>query len=110
MWFYTVGHKTLLLRSPKAPNAPSRIDVLFVNVAAIHLPTILDSLMVSEATETEATDVPVLAHRDLEGRKVFAVRAGEVTGYVVAGAAAWHEDQREYDEPSHFPLTPAIEQ
>jgi hypothetical protein len=111
LWTYTVGHGQLLLRSPKASGLPTRIDVLFKNVAALHLPTMLNGLAISEATEDEKSklDVRVDPLR-LEGRRVFLVREQHFTGYVVAGVVAWVEDELEYYEPSHFSLTPGDHQ
>jgi hypothetical protein len=86
---------------------PTRIDVLFKNVAAVHLPTILDGLAVSEATEEEKTELHVqVGLTRLDGRKVFVVHGSNFMGYVIAGIVAWHEDEREHYEPSHFILTP----
>ena len=103
LWTYTVGHGQLLLRSPKTTNLPTRIDVLFKNVAAIHLPTILDGLVVSEAAGLESEELSVQCDPSrLEGRKIFVIHGSNFTGYVIAGAVAWHEDHYEYDEPSQF--------
>jgi len=105
MWAYTVGHGELLLRSPKAPGLPTRIDVLFKNVSGIHLPTLSDGLQISEATEKEETKLrSQLSSSRLEGRKVFVVRVEGFMGYVIAGVVAWHEDKGEYYEPSFFQL------
>jgi hypothetical protein len=105
VWEYTVGHRQLLLRSVKATGIPTRIDILFKNVAAIDLRTTLDGLTISEATEDQKIN-PKL-QRDSEivyKRKVFIVRGSNFEGYVVAGALAWHEDEGEYDDPSYFRL------
>jgi len=107
IWVYTVSHSELLLRSTKTSDLVTRIDVFFKNVAAIHLPTILDGLAVSEATDIERVELHLqIDPSRLEGRKVFVVRGSNFTGYVVAGVMAWHEDEQEYHEPSYFTLTP----
>src|SRR5580692_3599743 len=107
MWAYTVGHAQLLLRSPKSTDLPTRIDVLFKNVAAVHLPTILDGLTISGATEEEKSELHVqVGLPRLDGRKVFVVRGSNFIGYVIAGVVAWHEDEREHYEASHFITTP----
>jgi hypothetical protein len=111
LWAYTVGHGQLLLRSPKSAGLSTRVDVLFKNVAAIHLPTILDGLAVSEATEGQKSELRVQVDPlRLEGRRVFVVRGTNFMGYVVAGVVASHEDEREYHEPSHFSLAPGDDQ
>jgi hypothetical protein len=108
IWNYTVGHSELLLRSTKTSGVVTRVDVFFKNVAAIHLPTILDGLSVSEASAEETAELHIQVDPSrLEGRKVFAVRGSNFTGYVIAGVIAWHEDEREYHEPSRFSLTPS---
>ena len=112
IWAYTVGHGQLLLRSVKGETFSTRIDVLFKNVAAIHLPTLFDGLAVAEATEMEKRELLVQVDSlRLEGRKVFVVRGSSFTGYVVAGVVAWHEDELEYYDPSHFSssLTPNLD-
>lgn len=107
MWSYAVGHGQLLLRSPKSTDSPTRIDVLFKNVAFVCLPTMFDGLAVSEATMEEETKLKSqLGSPRQEGRKLFVVRGADFMGYVVAGAVASYEDEREYYEPSHFVLTP----
>ena len=92
IWEYTVGHSQLLLRSTKTLETASRIDVLFKNVAEIHLPTILDGLIVSELTDTGASEMPLLVPERLKTRTVFVARTTNGTGYVIAGATFWHED------------------
>jgi hypothetical protein len=109
LWAYTVGHRQLLLRSTKARGFRTRVDVLFKNVAAIHLPTKLQSLTVWEATQEEVSKMHInteaLEHVE---EKVFVVRGAESAGYVIAGFAGAHEDELEYDEPSHFSSFPAV--
>jgi hypothetical protein len=107
MWMFTVGHRRLLLRSPKTDHLLTRVDVLFTNVAAINLPTKLNELTVSEATEAEMSELCIqIESSKLVGRKVFAIRDSGSLWHVVGGAVAWHEDERSYNEPSQFPLMP----
>lgn len=108
MWDFRVGHGQLLLRSPKAPGLATRVDLLFKNVAAICLPTVLDELTLFEATDEERAGMQLpVEPRQLRGRKLFVLRGSSISGYVLAGAVFWHEDQGEYDAPSHFRLLPA---
>ena len=106
MWSYTTSHSELLLRSPKTPRLPTRIDVFFKDVKAIHLPTAFDGLVISEAIESEILELHIqFGSPNLEGRKVFVVHDSQFRGYVIAGALAWHEDEREYHDPSYFSIT-----
>ena len=44
IWSYKVSHAQLLLRSTKSKNDPTRIDLLFKNVAIINMPTLLNGV------------------------------------------------------------------
>jgi hypothetical protein len=108
IWSYTVSHKEMLARSTKASGFPTRIDVFFKDVGALHLPTAFQGLAISEAMEREKAEIHLQAEAlRLEGRKLFIVRGSIFTGYVVAGAIAWHEDEGEYNDPSYFKPKPS---
>lgn len=101
-----MGHKRLLLRSVKSSEAPTRVDVLFKNVAKLSLPTTLKGLIVEPAS---VEVVRTLAHGSesfpMEDRTMFLIRGDGYDGYVVAGAMAHLEDIGEYDEESRLLLT-----
>lgn len=101
IWSYTVSHGTLLLRSTKAPGTPTRVDVLFKDVAAINLPTNVDGLTIERADDAAAREAAsTLDEPELRGRTVFAVRGRGCRGHVVAGAVFHHEDEGEFFDPS----------
>lgn len=64
IWSFTVGHKELLLRSTKENSLTTRVDVLFVNVAAINLPTTLPEIDVVEADERERVARGIVLEND----------------------------------------------
>jgi hypothetical protein len=84
MWKYRVGHKTLLLRSVKSEPISTRIDVLFVAVDRLELPTLMHRLVIHS-----------------EDRE-FQLRGDGWAGLVIAGAMAHEEDKGEYFDPSPF--------
>ena len=104
IWKYTVGHSQLLLRSTKTPACPSRVDVFFKNVGALNLPSNFSGLSIVECSITEAAKVNTFDPLSIaQGqRKLFFVRGSAFEGYVIAGVVVWHEDDREYHEPSFF--------
>ena len=51
IWSYKVSHAQLLLRSTKSENNPTRIDLLFKNVAIINIPTLLNDVRIRRADE-----------------------------------------------------------
>src|SRR5262245_15798235 len=103
MWLYAVGHGQLLLRSNRSDEVPTRIEVLFKNVAALELPTLFDGLSITEATSDEAQSLNIqLGSCPADRRKVFLLRGTNYLGYVVAGAVFWHEDQGNHYDESFF--------
>lgn len=101
LWTYTVGHGQLLLRSPKAPGHPERIDVLFKDVTWINLPTLLHGLHV-EVAEGEAARERLAAAgvRETGTGRLYLLRGRDWRGHVLAGAVFHHVDEGEYYAPS----------
>jgi len=101
VWSYTVGHGRLLLRSPKAPAQPTRVDILFTDVRAVEIRTNLSSLTIQEAELEEVAQRPIKPQQALEtGHRIFLLKSADWVGCVVAGSVHWREDQGEYGEPS----------
>jgi hypothetical protein len=109
LWRYAVGHGQLLLRSTQSADQPTRVDVLFNNVAVLNLPAHFDGLSISEASEAEVAKFVDLGSWLTGTRKIFLVRSKNFRGYVIAGAVLLHEDQGEYHDPSFFPILPLDE-
>lgn len=110
MWSYEVGHLTLLLRSVKELGLPTRVDVRFVDVRSIDLPTKLEG--VALFVETEVGSSPHELAQDgitpgdragpyADGRRIV-LRGANYEGSVVAGAVAVHEDTGEFNEPAYW--------
>lgn len=83
VWKYTVSHSMLLLRSIKTHDLPTRIDVLFVDVEHVDIPTNMDGLTIS------GTGRYLLSGRDWHGS-------------VIALCCRVSEDDGEYVDPSGF--------
>lgn len=100
-WAYTVGMGRLLLRSSKTETFDTRIDVLFQNVKAMKLPTLLDGLVVTVAADGAAVEITEMTGILPDDETAFfALKSSTSTGYVVAGVVAEVEDAGEYFEPS----------
>lgn len=103
VWAYTVGMGRLLLRSPKSKECRTRVDVLFQNVRALKLGTLLPGLMVSAADSEHQRRIG--AESGLlpgDGMQFFIVRGASHEGYVVAGTCVTSEDEGEYFDPSEL--------
>jgi hypothetical protein len=101
LWAYTVGMGRLLLRSTKSATLATRVDVLFQNVKALKLPTLVEGLVVTvgaDETAREIADATGLLPD--EETQFFAIDSSTGRGYVVAGVIAVTEDEGEYFEPS----------
>src|SRR5215472_8416794 len=92
VWEYIVGHRQLLIRSTKAAGLATRVDILFKDVAAIHLPTTFEGLTITEASGHEPMPREIqLGSSTMRGEKLFVVHGSNYKGYVLAAAVAWHE-------------------
>jgi len=102
LWSYTVSHGQLLLRRNKGPGFPTRVDILFKDVAAVHLPTSFDDLELAEDHGPAQDFAGGLGAWPAHGRKTFRLTGQSFAGTVVAGAVFCHEDTKEHFEPSEF--------
>lgn len=99
LWSYTVGHRELLLRSTKDAGLATRVDVLFVNVEAINIPTTMPRIDIVEADERERVARSIVLKKD---QKLWLVRGRGYEGHVIGGGMASYEDEKEYNDPSHW--------
>ena len=100
LWLFTTGHRTLLLRSVKGPDAPTRIDLLFKPVRYVQVPTELRGVEIHLSERGEAPS-NVQASSD-DDDLVYRVDTGNVNGWIVAGSFQSHEDAGEYGDDSYF--------
>lgn len=99
VWRYVVGHSQLLLRSPKTEELSTRVDVGFKNVDYVQLPTLMTSLAIRVGSPEDLPE-DLRNVLNLRNQQVYVLDAGGVKGLVVAGYAAWGEDDGEYEQPS----------
>ncbi len=83
VWKDTVGHSMLLLRSVKSELASSRVDVLFVGVERMDIPSTMDGLRIA-------------------GEGTYELSGPTWRGSVTALNCAVREDAGEYFDPSPF--------
>jgi hypothetical protein len=114
IWEYTVGHETLTLRSLKAAELPTRVDIRFVAVRSINLPTKMNGITV--VVETAGGATPHDLARDgivvgetagpYPGGRRFTLRGADYEGSVVAAGAGVHEDTGEHSDPAYWDIDP----
>lgn len=109
VWEHTATRHRLLLRSSRYdPDAGERrVDVLFTGVTRVNLPTGFNGLEVAAGSPD---DLPAGVHVT-DGEQVYLVRGRGFSGYVIAAALAWAEDDEDYGAPSSLisePFPPSV--
>jgi hypothetical protein len=100
-----------MLRSVKSPTEATRVDILFHNVRALQIPTLMDSLRISvetlELLEQACARFGVQATADC---RLYALTSNQFSGLVIASDMTSHEDTLEYGDSSFFAsaLTPVL--
>ncbi|QSY51418.1 MULTISPECIES: hypothetical protein [Streptomyces] len=100
IWHYSVSFSQLLLRSVNVDEHDSRVDVLFSNVKALHLPTSFDRLRIDRLEGPEIQEVIHEELQDLGRTKVFLLNGAKF--FVQATHCQWHEDIGGPSTPSRF--------
>ncbi|GAA3809752.1 hypothetical protein ACFS5L_44410 [Streptomyces phyllanthi] len=95
-WHFAVSYRQLLLRS-LSDSSPARVDVLFSNVAFLHMPTECQRLEIRAGEDFDLPDVEIPAGTRGEW---FAVNGG--VGRIYATHCQWHEDEGNAMTPSRF--------
>lgn len=101
VWQYTVSLGQLLLRSVQDKAHSTQVDVLFMGVSGMKLPTYFQGLQVhhGEIEETAAIGLSSGSY-DLLKQKLYKLSGSGWSGSILATVMAWVEDQSEYHEPS----------
>lgn len=101
LWDYSISHSTLLLRSvDSGSEMPSRIDVAFFGVRALHLRDDYRSLSIEKVSEVFADGVLDVSVTATEPVARYLVNGGP--DYVLATNVAWEEDEGDHRSPSRF--------
>jgi hypothetical protein len=100
IWQYRVSHRQLLIRSVLEGDDPSRIEVLFRNVAAIKIATAFDGLVIREPSPEELSAIRQQAGPSVTVDRAFVIEALDLFGYIVASNFSTAEDNGDYKTPS----------
>ena len=65
VWEYRVGHQELLLRSPRTNQQPKNIDMIFVGVDYMSVPTLLGSMQLNSPTEEDLQRIRTVFRKDI---------------------------------------------
>ncbi|MGL9621433.1 hypothetical protein QRQ56_25790 [Bradyrhizobium sp. U531] len=79
------------------------MDVLFLDVAQVNLPTFFDGLSILEASDIADAAIDINFGKNSKiDQKVYLVQGAGFKGHVIAGNLAWHEDQGAHYDSSFF--------
>ena len=98
LWTYSVSHGKLLLRSTRSADRDSQIDVLFVDVIYVSIPTVFNDLKLS--WEGGGFDENHMVLADMDEKKNFKLTGIGCDGFVVAGGVTFCESDNEYYDQS----------
>jgi hypothetical protein len=75
----------------------------FRGVIAIDLPTVFEGFLLSESSHEEAAELNIqIGSGSMTAKKIFSIRGSNFTGYIVASAVFWHEDEGSHFDESFF--------
>jgi hypothetical protein len=100
LWDFKVSHDQLLLRSPKNAENPKNLDVAFVGVEYIELPTKLKELTVGEAGDDDFRRADLGVGKAVPRNQVFVIESGGRRYVVVAAAMKVSETDLDLFESS----------
>lgn len=86
VWEYRVSHGSLLVRSPKGPQAEKNVDLVFVGVDYMALPRVLRGVALDHGTDEDRSSV-VAAIGDVDTNQVYVLHSEGHRHLVVA--VAW---------------------
>jgi hypothetical protein len=103
LWDYTVGHQQMLLRSPAGPDCPTNIDIGFVGVRYLGIPSSFDGVEIGEATPEDLATLPPGLRGKSDESEVHVLRSGgrrfvvvAVNYYVLENELDFFESSLEY--------------
>lgn len=100
LWDYTVGHQQMLLRSPAGPGFPKNIDIAFVGVRYLGIPSTLEGVEIGEASAEDLAELPDTLRGDSDGSDIHVLRSGGRRYVVVAVNYSVLENELDLDETS----------
>lgn len=100
MWDFRVSHDQLLLRSPKTADNPRNLDVAFVGVEFVGLPTMLERLAIDDAQEADFRRADAALGVAVPRHRVFVIESGARRYIVVAAAMKVFENDLDLFESS----------
>ena len=100
VWEYDVSHKQLLLRSPRDGTHSKNIDLVFVGVEYLDLPTSLHGVTIGTAVDTDVGRARDALGKPVGTNEVFVLESGRRRCLVVAASGRIEENDLDLFETS----------
>ena len=107
VWHYTVSHRQLLIRSNKENLSPTRLEILFKDVAFMAVQPVMRGMTITECSTT-VDELPACLNASQVSRPWYRIETDGAVGYVAAGVMVTNEDQLGYEEPSSLLSGPLL--
>ncbi len=99
LWEYRVSHGSLLLRSPRGPEIPHNVDIVFAGVEFVCAPRLFRGLEFAHGAEEDVGRAAALAG-DVEADRVFVLLSEGRRHLVIAAGYKVDENQADiFDSP-----------
>lgn len=100
LWDFLVSHHQLLLRSPKDEENAMNLDIVFVGVEYLQLPTLLAGIRFVETTSEDIRLAERQMGKPIKNTNVYVFVSGEARHIVVAAGMKMFENELEFMESS----------
>jgi hypothetical protein len=107
VWRYTVSHRQLLIRSNKGNSFPTRLEVLFKDVAFMAVPPVMRGVTITECGAA-GDELPSGLNAFQISKPWYRIETEGCVGYIAAGAIETNEDDLGYEEPSSLLSGPLL--
>lgn len=83
-WFYHVTHSEALIRSPKSENYDNNIDIHFIDITYIEMPSTLKDLRIEDGTQKDAIYLSNKLNKDVSLENIRVLISDGRRFYIVA--------------------------
>lgn len=103
LWYFSISHAMLLIRSPKNDVWSTNIDICFSSVEYIDCPVDLDSIMVEKPNLSDLNLIEKKLHKKINQSSITVFVSAENRFYVVSEDILISENRNDYlDLPYDF--------
>jgi len=99
VWEYRVSHASLLIRSPKSSHFEQNVDIMFVGVEYLRVPSSLQGVVLDESTDEDLSEVKGVAENVDRGRVHVLISEGNRFIVVASACKVSENDGDIFESP-----------